>query len=92
KAQGVRELAETIERLVRGDIPYQPRCPQIRDDHQAVLDEILALVEPHVPAPYPADWVALKLLEGDEEITAMMRGVLSDAVWEQVHDILMAHD
>ncbi len=92
KAQGVRELAETIEGLVRGDIPYQPRCPQIRDDHQAVLDEILALVGSHVPAPYPADWVALKLLEGDEEITAMIRGVLSDAGWEQVHDILMAHD
>ena len=92
KAQGVRELAETIEGLVRGDIPYQPRCPKIRDDHQAVLDEILALVEPHVPAPYPADWVALKLLEGDEEITAMMRSVLSEAAWEQVHDILMAHD
>lgn len=92
KAQGVRELVRTIEGLVRGEIPYQPRCPQIRDDHRAVLDEILALVEPHVPAPYPADWVALKLLEGDEEITAMMRGVLSEATWEQIHDILMAHD
>jgi ferrous iron transport protein B len=92
RAQGVRELAETIERLVRGDIAYQPRCPKIREDHQAVLDEILALVEPYVPTPYPADWVALKLLEGDEEITVMMRGVLSEAVWEQVHDILMAHD
>jgi ferrous iron transport protein B len=92
KAQGVRELAETIEGLVRGDIPYEPRCPQIRDDHQVVLDEILALVEPHVPDPYPHDWVALKLLEGDKEITAMMQGILSDAVWEQVHDILMAHD
>ena len=92
KAQGVRELAETIERLVRGDIPYQPRCPKIKDDHQAVLDEILALVEPHVPVPYPADWVALKLLEGDKEITTMMRGLLSEAVWEQVHDILMGHD
>jgi len=92
KAQGVRQLADAIEGLLRGDIPYEPRCPKIRDDHQVVLDEILALVEPCVPAPYPADWVALKLLEGDEEITAMMRGVLSDAVWDQVHDILMAHE
>ena len=92
KAQGVRELADTIEGLVRGEVPYRPRCPKIRDDHQAVLDEILALVEPHVPDPYPADWVSLKLLEGDKEITAMMRGLLSDEIWEQVHDILMAHD
>jgi len=92
KAQGVRELADTIEGLVRGEVPYRPRCPKIRDDHQAVLDEILALVEPHVPDPYPADWVALKLLEGDKEITAMMRGLLSDEIWEQVHDVLMAHD
>ncbi len=92
KAQGVRELADTIERLVRGDIPYHPRCPQIRDDHQVVLDEILALVESYVPDPYPADWVALKLLEGDKEITAMMRRALPDAIWDQVHDVLMAHD
>ncbi len=46
-----------------------------------------------VPAPYPGDWVALKLLEGDVEITAMMRDEYLPAErWDQVHEILMAHE
>jgi ferrous iron transport protein B len=46
-----------------------------------------------VPPPYPVDWVALKLLEGDAQITAMMRDErLSVEEWDQVHAILMAHE
>jgi ferrous iron transport protein B len=92
RAQGIRELVITIERLTQGEIPYQPCRPKIRDDHQIVLDEIITKVESYVPSPYQAGWVTLKLLEGDKEITAMMRGVLPESLWEQVHDILKAHE
>ncbi len=90
--RGVRELVDTVERLARGEIPYQPTLPEIRPDHRQVLDEICRLVADHVPSPYPAGWVALKLLEGDSEITAMMRDRLPADCWEQVHAILRAHE
>ena len=41
-----------------------------------MLREVRGLIADHTPAPYPEDWVALKLLEGDAEITALMRAAL----------------
>ncbi|MBN1660205.1 MAG: ferrous iron transport protein B [Anaerolineae bacterium] len=91
--EGVREMIETVDQVARGVITCQPNVPEIRADHREVLDEIIALVADCVPAPYPVDWVALKLLEGDVEVTAMMRDrSLSPERWEKVHRILMAHE
>ena len=93
KSQGVRGLMEAVDRLVRGEISYQPHIPEIRADHRQVLDDIHTLVADWVPQPYPSDWVALKLLEGDREITAMMRDEhLPAEQWDRVHEILMAHE
>ncbi len=89
---GVQELLETVERMARGDLPYTPRLPQIRQDHQEVLEVIEREITGHVPEPYPREWVALKLLEGDPEITRMMRGALPPERREEVQAILRAHD
>jgi len=91
--QGVRELIEVVDSLVRDEIPYQPNVPEIRADHRQVLDDLHTLVAAWVPQPYPSDWIALKLLEGDGEITAMMRDDhLPAEQWQKVHEILMAHE
>jgi ferrous iron transport protein B len=93
KNRGVRELVEAVGRLARGEISYQPNVPEIRADHREVLDEIHSLAADWVPSPYPSAWVALKLLEGDDEITAMMRDeALPPEQWARVHEILMAHE
>ena len=93
KNRGLRELVETVDQVARGEVPYQPNLPEIRDDHRGLLDQIQVLVTDWVPAPYPADWVALKLLEGDAEITAMMRDEsLPAEQWDLVHEILMDHE
>ncbi|MBE9507411.1 MAG: ferrous iron transport protein B, partial [Chloroflexi bacterium] len=89
---GVRELLEGIDEVAHDDYAYAPKRPEIRADHQEVLDEIERLVEGCVPEPYPQDWVALKLLEGDREITRMMQECLSGEQWDRVHDVLRAHD
>ncbi len=89
---GVQELLRTVERIARGDTPYAPRLPQIRLDHQEVLEVISEQVAGYVPEPYPRDWVALKLLEGDPEVTQMMSAALPPDRWEEVRAILSAHD
>jgi len=89
---GVRELVEAIGQAARGDYIYTPKRPEIRADHAEVLAEITRLVTEWVPQPYPPDWVALKLLEGDEEITRLMQAHLPAERWEAVHDILKAHE
>jgi ferrous iron transport protein B len=90
--QGVRELVQAIEKVVLQPTPPAPNRPEIRSDHKAVLEQVCQLLADHVPAPYPPDWVALKLLEGDAEITEMMRTRLDAAAWKPVHDILKAHE
>ncbi len=89
---GARELLETVDRVVSGEIVCDPKPPQIRDDHKEVLEEIEGLIAERVPAPYPADWIALKLLEGDQEVTQMIQEHVSHAQWEAVHDVLRSHD
>jgi ferrous iron transport protein B len=93
KNQGVRELVDSVLHLAGGEITYRPNVPEIRPDHRQVLQQIQALLAGYVPAPYPGDWLALKLLEGDGEVTAMMRDrCLPAERWEEVHAILMAHE
>ncbi len=89
---GVRELAELVDRVAHGQVEINPKPPQVRADHREILVEIEGLIEKCVPPPYPVDWVALKLMEGDQEITAMMRTQMLPPRWEPLHDILRAHD
>jgi ferrous iron transport protein B len=93
KNQGLRQLVDTIDRMAQGKLPYEPNVPEIRQDHRQVLDQIHALVADSVPAPYPSEWVSLKLLEGDVEITAMMQKACQPAGrWTSVQEILMEHE
>jgi len=92
KNQGVRELLDVAAALARGEIAYAPRLPEVRADHQHILAQLIELIEPHVPAPYPADWVALKLLEGDREMIRLISAAAPDATWSAVQTILAQHE
>ena len=75
---GTARAAVCVGRAIRRS--YTPNRPEIRADHEAVLVEIDSLIAGMSPQPYPEDWVALKLLEGDAEIAQMMKAALGDAV------------
>ena len=92
KNQGTRELVEAVDRLVKDPAGYTPYRPGIREDHQAVLTQLQRIIGGQAPESYPEDWVALKLLEGDREITRMMQEQLPPDKWEQAHSILMEHE
>lgn len=92
KNQGIHELIQAIDGIIHGRVEYHPRLPEIRADHLEVLAEIEALIGTCVPEDYPKNWVALKLLEGDSEITEMMHACTPDDVWQRVHDVLKAHE
>jgi ferrous iron transport protein B len=92
KGQGVRDLLDAVEDLAQGKSLYAPKRPTIRRDHQEVLDRVLSYIAEDVPDPYPAEWVALKLLEGDSEISDMMRERVSEENWTRVSEILLEHE
>jgi ferrous iron transport protein B len=92
KNQGLHELVETIDEMTRDGAKYRPTRPEIREDHRSVLKSLENLVAAYVPQPYPAGWVCLKLLEGDDEILRLMEDRLPQEIWERVHEILRDHE
>lgn len=92
RAEGVHDLLDVVDDFLKGKIKLHPDGPEVREDHRAVLDQIEAFVAPHVPEPYPVKWIALKLLEGDAQITDMIRLSVPDQVWDFIHEVLRSHD
>ena len=90
--RGVQDLLEAIDLVARGGYPYDPSVPWIRQDHWDVLQAVQRVIDGCVPDPYPEDWTALKLLEGDQRITAMMEACLPADRRQQLHEILLGHD
>ncbi|PWH13226.1 MAG: ferrous iron transport protein B [Anaerolineae bacterium] len=92
KAIGVRDLLRVVEGVLEGKVVSQPRVPEIRADHRQILQQIETLTAEYVPAPYPPDWVALKLFEGDPEVAKMMENVLPAQNRAALATILREHD
>lgn len=92
RSRGVGELLAAVDAVARGEYDYHPTSPRIRQDHRDVLRQVEQLIEGRVPDPYPRDWVALKLLEGDRKITQMMERCLPEDRQEDLHMLLREHD
>jgi ferrous iron transport protein B len=92
RASGVKDLLTVVGEVLAGQRVLQPRLPGIRADHREALDEILEQINGYVPAPYPSEWSALKLLEGDSEMTRSMQAALPEQNWKAVHGVLTRHD
>ncbi len=88
---GVTELIETALRVAQAPPERAPNRPEIQADHREVFQDIEQLVKGKAPLPYPSDWVAMKLLEGDIEITDLMRAELGPD-WKAVEELLAQHD
>jgi len=90
--EGVKQLLDTIDAVVRGGYDYNPTLPHIREDHQHVLETVEKLIEGAVPDPYPKNWVAQKLLEGDAKIGEMMDRHLPKDQRTALQALLREHD
>ena len=92
RAYGVRELMQTAINVINIGEQPSPKMPEVRQDVATAIAEVDLLIAKHAPVNYPSGWLALKLLEGDIEVTRTMRSILPDDVWQSVHAILMKND
>jgi ferrous iron transport protein B len=90
--QGLAELVAAIERLAREPSAFHPVRPQIAAPHRDVLAQLKGMLAGRVPAPFELDWVALKLLEGDAEITRQAKDWAGEAMWPGIEALLRAHE
>ena len=89
---GIEDLEAAVEAMLLKKTEYHPNLPAILPAHKPVLEELEAMIAAYVPAIYPRDWVALKLLEGDEALSALMKGAMPEAEWKTVGALLYKHE
>jgi ferrous iron transport protein B len=96
RRKGIHELVEAAVRAAdRASQDHQhpiiANRPTIRDKHKPVLAAIQESLAGRLSDDYPVDWVALKLLEGDGDMAALVREYAPEA-WPAIHEILANHE
>ena len=92
KGEGIKELLKAIEDIYEKKFSYNPKIPTIREDHKEVLERIEYLIKNKISKPYKNKWVATKLLEGDEEITNIVKETVDEVTWKNIYEILLKHE
>ena len=92
RASGVQDLLREVALTLKGEKISMPRLPELDPQHREVQKQISAQIGGYVPENYPREWVALKLLEGDAEITRLMQEALPPETWQAVEAVLVQHD
>lgn len=91
-AEGINALLKSAEQGISGKLAFKPRVPDIRADHRELLDQVISEIKGFVPEPYPTEWAALKILEGDSDINTKIESALPLERWEAVQTLLKGHD
>ena len=88
--QGVKDLVDAALNLLIYPEELSPNRPEISEEHRPVLEELCLLIDGKIEN-YPVEWLAVKLLEGDSEITEMVQKFVPDS-WERIEELLMHHE
>ncbi len=89
---GIQELVDEITNLTSCPQNLQLELPAVSADHQEIYKKILAAVRPFIREPYTPEWVAVKLMEGDPEVTAMVKEQIQPAGHEFIQKLLSEHE
>lgn len=89
---GVSDLISAAVAQADGRTGFHPARPEIDSGLRRSVNRITKRIEKFVPRPYEAEWVALKLLEGDSEIVALAREWLPERDWRQIEALLAEND
>ncbi len=89
---GIKELVEQISSFAFGKTKINPNLPAVSADHQQIYEEILASISPYIQAPYAPEWVAVKLMEGDPEVSAMAEKKIDKSAWDNIQNLLSKHE
>ena len=89
---GIRELVDQITDLVSCPKNFRPELPEVSADHLEIYQKMLEAVQPFIREPYTPEWTTVKLMEGDPEVTAMVKEQIQPAVHEFILKLLSEHE
>lgn len=70
---GIEALLDQIERVATGAFTAQPLRISYSDEIEQGIAELIPMVEQTVGSRYPARWIALRLLDGDESLLTSLK-------------------
>ncbi len=89
---GIKELVEQVTALASSETAYHPELPKVSADHQQIYEQILAHVRPYIQEPYTPEWIAVKLMEGDPEVSTLMENRAEKKAWADIRNLLLKHE
>jgi len=89
---GIKELVVQISSMASCENKFQPQLPEVSPDHQQIYQDILEQVRPYIQEPYTPEWIAIKLMEGDPEVSKMVEEKAQKSSWSNIEDLLIKHE
>jgi len=89
---GIKELVAQISSLALCDTQFHPQLPEVSFDHQQIYQKILEAVRPYIQEPYTPEWIAIKLMEGDPEVSKMVESKAQKSAWDEIRNLLIKHE
>jgi len=89
---GIKELVDQITQIASCEQKFQPELPEVSADHLEIYQKILKTIRPYIHEPYTPEWVAVKLMEGDPEVSAMVEKQAHPSGWKMVLTLLSKHE
>ena len=63
---------------------FDPSLPEVSPDHLQIYQDILKQVRPYIQKPYTPEWIAVKLMEGDPEVSKIVEKTAPKSVWDKI--------
>jgi ferrous iron transport protein B len=73
---GVRNLLKTIDEISRGELSISPKRIPYDDEIEGLIGEIENILYPHINEGYNLRWIALRLMDGDQNMKKEIKKIL----------------
>ena len=93
KNRGLDELLTAIENeCARPPDSHNPQHIEYGTTMKEVINHVEGLLDDSITTPYPRHWTAMKLLEGDTQITKLVTGRVSSRQFSSLDSYLKANE
>ncbi|HUN54255.1 MAG TPA: ferrous iron transport protein B [Smithella sp.] len=89
---GIKELVAQISSTALSGYKFHPRLPEVSPDHMQIYQDILDQVRPYIQEPYAPEWIAVKLMEGDPEVSKIVEKNAQKSAWDKIEGFLIKHE
>lgn len=89
---GIKELITQISVFAAGELKLNPRLPEVSAEHLPVYQKIISYVRPYCREPYTPEWLAVKLMEGDADVSRQMEEQMPPDSWKKIQALFSEHE